>query len=57
MELNFKLSIEQVNAIIGALAEAPYRVAAPVIAELQSQANAQMKPQLVPEPKAEGDAG
>ena len=52
MELILKLNIEQVNAIMGALGEAPYKIAAPVINEIQMQAQAQMKPQLVPEEPA-----
>jgi hypothetical protein len=48
MELNFKLSMEMTNIIVNALGEAPYRVSAPVINELQTQAAAQMKPHAVP---------
>jgi len=56
MELTFKLTVEQTNIIMEALGNAPYRVAAPIVALLQSQAAPQMQPQLVPapEPKAEG---
>jgi hypothetical protein len=40
----FELSEKAVQAIAGALAKAPYEVAAPVLAELQKQINEQQKP-------------
>jgi hypothetical protein len=39
--LKFELSEQHVNVIAQALGNAPYSVAAPVIAELQNQINAQ----------------
>jgi hypothetical protein len=57
MELTFKLTVEQTNVIMEALGNAPYRVAAPIVALLQQQAAPQMQPQLVSEPKESGDAG
>ena len=52
MQLKFELSMDMTNVILNALGDAPYRVAAPVIAILQAQAQPQMQPQLVPEDKA-----
>jgi hypothetical protein len=49
MELNLKLSIDHANVIMEALNNAPYRVAAPVIATIQQQFAEQTKPQLVPQ--------
>lgn len=57
--LHFSLSVELVNVILNALNEAPYRVAAPVIAEIQRQAQEQMNapPPLQPPSPQDGDAG
>ncbi len=43
MDLHFTFSVEHTNAIITALGDAPYKAAAPVIAVIQQQANAQMQ--------------
>lgn len=42
--LKFELSEQHVNVIGAALGKAPYEIAAPVIAELQKQVNAQQQP-------------
>ena len=49
MDLKFTLSLDMTNVIMDALGGTPYRTAAPVIAELQRQAQPQMQPQLVAE--------
>jgi len=49
MQLKLELSIEHANVIMEALGNAPYRVAAPVIATIQQQFAEQSKPQLVPQ--------
>lgn len=46
--INFSISLDQANIILGALGKAPYEVVAPVIAELQKQA----APQVNPPPEA-----
>ena len=46
MTLKFELSEQMVSVIGEALSGAPYKIAAPVIAELQKQINAQQKPDL-----------
>ena len=46
--MNLELTIEQVNIIMSALGNAPYITVAPVIAEIQKQA----QPQLNPAPEA-----
>ena len=48
MQLKFELSMDMTNVVMEALGNAPYRVAAPVIALMQAQAQPQMQPQLVP---------
>lgn len=52
--MNFVLSEQMVLVIGEALANSPYKISAPVIAELQKQINAQQqKPDPKPEPMAE----
>ena len=51
MQLKFELSMEMTNVVMEALGSTAYRTAAPVIAELQRQAQSQMQPQLVPQPE------
>ena len=46
--MNLELTIEQVNIIMQALGNAPYITVAPVIAEIQKQA----QPQINPAPEA-----
>ena len=42
--MNLELTIEQVNIIMSALGNAPYITVAPVIAEIQKQAQPQINP-------------
>ena len=42
--MNLELTIEQVNIIMQALGNAPYVTVAPVIAEIQKQAQPQINP-------------
>ena len=53
--LKFEFTVEQTNLILAALARMPYEAVAPMIAELQKQAQAQIDnaPRTVgPPPKA-----
>jgi hypothetical protein len=45
--LKFEFTVDQVNAIIGALFKMPYEFSAPVIAEIEKQAKTQVNPQPV----------
>ena len=47
----FQFTAAQANIILQALGQAPYNTAAPVIAELQKQAQAADKPKIEPPPK------
>ena len=47
--MNLELTIEQVNIIMSALGNAPYITVAPVIAEIQKQAQPQINPAPAPE--------
>lgn len=40
--LNFELTVAQANAVLQALANAPYSVAAPIIELMQKQATSQL---------------
>lgn len=51
-EITLKLTVAQINVILGALGEAPFRVAQPLVAAIQEQAS----PQLQPEPNVEESA-
>lgn len=46
--INFSISLDQANIILGALGKAPYEVVAPVIAELQKQAAPQLEAAQAP---------
>jgi hypothetical protein len=54
--LELKLKPEQINLIMQALAELPYRVSAPVLAEIDRQAREQTAPAktVAPAPKTNG---
>jgi hypothetical protein len=55
MDFHFTLTTEQCNLVLEVLGTAPYNKVAGVITEMQKQAQAQVRPQLVPEPKQAGD--
>lgn len=42
--INLTLKISQVNVLLGALGETPFRVAQPLIAAIQEQAAPQLQP-------------
>lgn len=44
MELTLTLTIEETNAILTVLAEAPYKIAEPLITKIRSQAQPQVAP-------------
>lgn len=52
--MTFDLSDQMTMVVIAALGNHPYREAAPVIAEMQRQANAQQRPVMPGNGKAEG---
>jgi hypothetical protein len=49
-EITIKLTVEQVNAILDALGEMPFKRSAPVIDAVRSQAIAQLQPANAPVP-------
>jgi hypothetical protein len=53
MEVTLKLSVDMVNVILNALADAPFRVSNPVINEIQMQAAGQVNPPKAPPPAPE----
>lgn len=53
--LKFELSMDMTNVVMEALGNAPYRIAAPVVATIQQQYAEQTKPKLVPANKPEDD--
>lgn len=57
MNLKLDLPVESVNLILEGLGNMPFIRVAPLIQEIQTQAQPQLAPQLVPAPegKAEGD--
>lgn len=55
--LTFEFNIDQTNLILAALGRMPYEAVAPMIAEVQKQAQAQMGDQMrsMPVPPSEKD--
>lgn len=53
MIIKLELDLNFVNVALQALSEIPFKTSAPVIQEIQRQAQEQMKPQAVPDQAAE----
>lgn len=49
MLIKLELDLNSVNCALQALADMPFKTSAPVIQEIQRQAQEQMKPQPVPD--------
>lgn len=49
VELTLKLTVAQINAIAGLLQQAPYHLAAPILASMEYQINAQQTAPAVPQ--------
>lgn len=43
MSIDLKLTVQQINVILGALAETPFRIAQPLVAAIQEQAAPQLQ--------------
>lgn len=52
-KLTIELTLEQINAVLSALGDGPYRVVQPIITEIQTQATSQLQPAPSVEPVAD----
>lgn len=58
MIIELRLSVEHINVVLQGLAELPFKLSSPVIQDIQSQAQEQIKTKLVPDnPQPEAEKG